>query len=316
MYPLADYPVAMAQSDPPRSNWRWAAGCLGTLAGVIATVAATVHGSDSTSPYWTSLPMYVAYAVALLAAFSGVCSFTQLPFPITALDNRMRRRRAAGRATTDEEAQPGGTVLAQRTERTEPNEKVRVQDVATPVPYPDRPDVDARPEEPKALHQSAIDESPPGTGQVSIRTPPASPKKAHPELWSRKYKIPATSTASRLHEAAGVFDRFAGHYAANVRVESEDVQSMLLPRLGGLQGALGILADAGLKPCPDEEFVVMARTYRDTAFDQVSQIQAILSQDEEVDSELLDDLVDSIVDLRDLIWERVPVEDEERPSRR
>src|ERR1035438_7223562 len=145
----------MAQSDPSRSNWRWAAGCLGTLAGIIATVAATVHGSDSTSPYWTSLPMYIAYAVFFFEAVSGVCSFTPLPFPITALDNRMRRRRAAGRTTADEEAQPGGTVLAPRTERTEPNEKVGEQDVATPVPYPDRPDVDVRPEEPKALHQPA-----------------------------------------------------------------------------------------------------------------------------------------------------------------
>lgn len=238
---------------------------------MIATVEATIHGSAA-SPYWTTIPLYIAYSLALLATVSGLCSFTQLQFPITALDDHMRRRRAIRHARAVEEAQPIPTAPAPRIERSGLNEK------------------------------------------VPARGLPRSRKHAHLTPSPKQHGPLVTLAASRLHKAAEVIDRFVEQHAAGLHVQGGG-RTLLLARLADLQTALGVLGDAELKAWPDKGFVVMVRTPRDRALNQMIELRSTLRRGENGDTELRQ-LVVSLAQIRDLIVEHVTIQGEEGRSRR
>lgn len=90
---------------------------------------------------------------------------------------------------------------------------------------------------------------------------------------------------------------------------------MLLARLADLQTALGVLGDAELKAWPDKGFVVMVRTPRDRALNQMIELRSTLRRGENGDTELRQ-LVVSLAQIRDLIVEHVTIQGEEGRSRR
>lgn len=115
------------------------------------------------------------------------------------------------------------------------------------------------------------------------------------------HKPSATSLASRLREAAGVFDCFAGEYGtraqANESVEKDDGRTMLRARLVDLQEALDKLTDAELSTLPDQGSVVMVRTWRDSAARQVIDLRAALARNDNIGAKL-NQLVASLMQLR------------------
>ena len=94
-----------------------------------------------------------------------------------------------------------------------------------------------------------------------------------------------------------------------------DGRTLLQARLVDLETALGTLGDSELKGWPDKGFVVMVRMPRNTAREQVIELRGVLAGGQNADSQLRR-LVDSLVQVRDLIRERVPVQGEKGHSRR
>jgi hypothetical protein len=82
-----------------------------------------------------------------------------------------------------------------------------------------------------------------------------------------------------------------------------------------LQTALSVLGDAELKAWPDKEFVVKVRTPRNSAWNQMTELRGALAQGENTDAELRR-LVATLVQVRDLIRERVPIQGREGRLRR
>lgn len=151
------------------------------------------------------------------------------------------------------------------------------------------------------------------TTQTPISAHPADPA-AEPE----QEISPLTSVASRLHHAAGLFNRFATQYAsgsyAAQSIERDD-RTLLRARLVDMQAALDTLTDAELSTWPDEEFIVMIRMPRNTALCQVIELRSVLAKEQSTDAEL-HRLVTSLTQIRDLINERVSVQGWEDRSRR
>jgi hypothetical protein len=117
--------------------------------------------------------------------------------------------------------------------------------------------------------------------------------------------LPVPALADRMHESAMLFDGFIREYAAERKVPG-DSRTRLLAQLVDLEDALGQLSDAELKTWPDKEFVVLARTPRNRAREQMERLQQALIRNVDPRAEL-HTLVLALAEIRDLIRVRVPV---------
>jgi hypothetical protein len=114
---------------------------------------------------------------------------------------------------------------------------------------------------------------------------------------------------SRLHHAADVFDRFIDSYPVGPQPsQNAEVgdRVLLQARIVDLRTSLVMLADTELSAWPDEEFIVMIRTPRNSAMDQVIELRNLLAQDANADAELYR-FISSLAQIRRLIRERVPL---------
>jgi hypothetical protein len=147
----------------------------------------------------------------------------------------------------------------------------------------------------------------------SVRSPPVAPV-ASP----RHRTSPESGLASRLHEVADTFDHFVGLCTGGTRLDSGmegDRRALLQAWLVDVRRALNVLGDEQLRPWPDKGFVVTVRPRRDSARDLEIELRGILARGERPDAEVRR-LVASLVRVRDLIREQVPVQPEGGRPRR
>lgn len=115
---------------------------------------------------------------------------------------------------------------------------------------------------------------------------------------------PTLSLADRLHESAALFDGFVKECAAERKMPG-DSRTRLLAQLVDLNEALRPLSDADLQTWPDKEFVALARTPRNRAWEQIDGLQKTLSRNDDPRTELRR-LVTTLTRIRDLIRAWVP----------
>ena len=115
---------------------------------------------------------------------------------------------------------------------------------------------------------------------------------------------PAPTLADRLHSSAALFDGFARECDAAWRVPG-DRRARLLAQLVDLDEALRPLIDAERETWPDKEFVVLARTPRKRALEQIARLRQALNKNEDPGA-ILRRLVATLTRIRNLIRARVP----------
>ena len=108
-----------------------------------------------------------------------------------------------------------------------------------------------------------------------------------------------------MHESARLFDGFIKECTAERKVPGDTRTRLLAPAVD-LKDALEPLSDAELKTWPDKEFVVLVRTPRNRARQQIERLQQALIRNADPRAEL-HALVATLTEIRDLIRVRVPV---------
>lgn len=93
-------------ADPGKTYWLTAATACGLTALTLGGIAATLHGSSSARPYWTSGPACVAYCLAAVAVIFFAFSAYGLPFPGTGKAKTWPRVSFAGPADVGDKAPP------------------------------------------------------------------------------------------------------------------------------------------------------------------------------------------------------------------
>ena len=147
---------------------------------------------------------------------------------------------------------------------------------------------------------------------------------AHALLWKgepfearvspKRPGAPLTAVADWLCGAAEEFGRFAEQYGPGLHVaEGTEDRTLLQIRLVPLGSRLEELTGAGLEAWEDEGFTVLVRRSRASALRHTAALDRILRKRENADIELRQ-LVASLVELRDLVHERVHCQDNEDDS--